>query len=138
MRVEATITQLVFEHSLRIRMKADTQDEAKVEIVVSSTPDSASVAATQPEASESETLHSVFATESTVLAESVDEPTKPKGDGEEGGSSSANNLVGKINNMVTTDLGNIIESKDFLFIAVSLPFQVSLCIFFLYQVLGWR
>lgn len=50
----------------------------------------------------------------------------------------AGNLVGKINNLVTTDLENIIESRDFVMILVYVPVQVTLCIVFLYAILGWR
>jgi hypothetical protein len=31
---------------------------------------------------------------------------------------SADNLVGKINNLVTTDLGNLVDGRDFLFLGV--------------------
>jgi hypothetical protein len=68
----------------------------------------------------------------------------------------AGNLVGKINNLVTTDLANITNARDFLYLrwlnfnirveedsadttkVVYIPLQVALCIVFLYAILGWR
>jgi hypothetical protein len=51
---------------------------------------------------------------------------------------SGDNLVGKINNLVTTDLANIVEARDFLVVLVYIPLQITLSITFLYVVLGWR
>ncbi|KAF8883986.1 P-loop containing nucleoside triphosphate hydrolase protein [Infundibulicybe gibba] len=83
-QAECIITQLVFEHALRIRVKAET-----------------------PSSSQSS-------------------------------AAAANNLIGKINNLVTTDLGNITDSCHFLLVTLYLPLQIILCIWFLYVVLGWR
>ena len=47
------------------------------------------------------------------------------------------NLVGKITNLVSTDLDNILDGRDFLMLIVSLPLDVTLCIVFLYKILGW-
>ena len=47
------------------------------------------------------------------------------------------NLVGKITNLVSTDLNNIIEGRDFLMLVISLPLQIIFCVAFLYKVLGW-
>lgn len=70
--------------------------------------------------------------------------------------SSAENLVGKINNLVTTDLNNIVDGRDFLMICESeilawnvrdlqnfplvpyTPLQIGVCTWFLYRILGWR
>lgn len=134
-------------------MKAETQNEAKEEFITppaseSTTPDSDSVT-TQQEASEGETLHSESATESTIQPESSEQGAKAKDEEASSrkstdekevgsGSSSAQNLVGKINNLVTTDLGNIIEATDFLLILVYFPLHVGLSVYFLYNILGWR
>ncbi|KAJ7705435.1 P-loop containing nucleoside triphosphate hydrolase protein [Mycena rosella] len=86
-RVEAIITQLIFEHALRIRFKSETST------------DPGKGATPNPRASQ--------------------------------------NLVGKLNNLVTSDLQNITEAKDFMLLFVNLPIQLVLCIWFLYAVLGW-
>ena len=54
------------------------------------------------------------------------------------GSSGSSNLIGKINNLVTTDLENIVDSRDFLLVLIDIPLKVTLSIVFLYGVLGWR
>lgn len=118
-RCEGIITQLVFEHALRIRMKAQTAaDSSSVSSTVTSTPDTPSIA-------ESDTV-----TEATTITSNGTEPSnasiksdanKGKGkdskDGSNGsiskGKSSTDNLVGKLNNLITTDLNNIVEGRDF-------------------------
>lgn len=66
------------------------------------------------------------------------------------------NLIGKINNLVTTDLDNIVEARDFLllgnthfhlwiyfeflsfYLVLLAPLEILISLVFLYQVLGWR
>ncbi|KAJ7041082.1 P-loop containing nucleoside triphosphate hydrolase protein [Mycena alexandri] len=86
-RLEAIITQLIFEHALRIRFKSEKSEE-------------------------------------TVKGAA---PTSRAG----------RNLVGKLNNLVTSDLQNITEGKDFMLLFVNMPLQLVLCIWFLYAVLSW-
>ncbi|KAJ7141418.1 hypothetical protein C8R44DRAFT_763397 [Mycena epipterygia] len=89
----ALITQLVFEHALRIRVKAETGDKAK--------------------------------------ADGKDDTIK-------GPSKKASaNLLGKITNLVTTDLAHINEARNVLFLLILVPIQITGSIVFLYQVLGW-
>ncbi|KAI0068087.1 hypothetical protein BV25DRAFT_1834393 [Artomyces pyxidatus] len=149
-RVEGIITQLVFEHSLRIRMKAETPQST-------ATPDNRSEASVTPD--------SASIVEVTVVEESVggssDETVRANSPGVQSAASKgkqkakapdskeaepavkdtaakASNLVGKINNLVSTDLSNITDGRDFLFIVMYMPFQLALCIWFLYTILGWR
>lgn len=172
MRAEAIITQLVFEHALRIRVKAETTDSAAGAKAIDSTPttpDSASIAEHSPqssgdegtlhtsstsdqsrEASTATTLHASSA--STTSSGSVAGKKGKKGgkdaqaakdaeaakEEESAKSGDGSNLVGRINNLVTTDLENIVDARDFLWIIVYIPVQIALCIVFLYQVLGWR
>jgi hypothetical protein len=53
-------------------------------------------------------------------------------------SSSADNLVGKINNLITTDMWNVVQARDFLLFVLYVPLQITLSTVFLYLVLGWR
>ncbi|KIJ23254.1 hypothetical protein M422DRAFT_786228 [Sphaerobolus stellatus SS14] len=96
-RATALLTQLVFEHSLRIRMKAevDKDEKGKGKDV------------------------DVDATES--------EKTKKGGE----------YLTGKINNLITSDLEQIGEGREFLDVALTVPLGLILCILWLYKVLGW-
>ena len=108
-----------------------------------STPDTASVA-------ESATVtHSVEGTNetttSTLTAQSS--PSSTDGDSTKKGkkgkeeekkkADKGSNLVGKITNLVSTDLNNIVDGRDFPMLFISLPLQIVLCIVFLYKVLGW-
>ena len=137
------ITQLVFEHALRIRMKSEPSSSSSSPSQPSTsapTPDTASVAEStsghSPDGTEgiegtSTTLASEATSSEMDKASIKGEEKKPTG--EKGG-----NLVGKINNLVSTDLNNIIDGRDFLMIAVACPIQIILCIVFLYTILGWR
>ncbi|KAJ7187879.1 hypothetical protein C8R46DRAFT_1157119 [Mycena filopes] len=84
----AIITQLVFEHAMRIRVKSETEDKKQ-----------------------------------------------------DGGSSSkkagASNLLGKMTNLVTSDLAHINEARNMLLLIILVPVQIVGAIVFLYQVLGW-
>ncbi|THU91650.1 ATP-binding cassette transporter [Dendrothele bispora CBS 962.96] len=91
---EAILTQLIFEHSLRIRPTDEAQDDLK-------------------------NAHTDSGTEQTQT------------------SSHQANLVGKINNLVTTDLANVVAARDFLNFVVKIPIQIALCVVFLYIILGW-
>lgn len=67
--------------------------------------------------------------------------TKAKGTKTEDGLTQGHatgNLVGRLNNLVTTDLGNITGARDVLYIVVYIPMQITLCMLFLYLILGWR
>ncbi|KAJ7854627.1 hypothetical protein B0H13DRAFT_1903589 [Mycena leptocephala] len=55
---------------------------------------------------------------------------KPKADED---SSDSSNVVGKTTNLVTTDLGNIVDSRDFLFMFLLIPLKIILCVVFLYH-----
>lgn len=169
-RAECLITQLIFEHSLRIRVKAETDPNAPPTSTPATpatlTPDQASInesSSPQDESSISShvvdasttdvnTLHSrdetLRASSSSVKSsasskgksksKSTKEDDKASKQTDKDGHSSADNLVGKINNLVTTDLNNIVDSRDFMMVLVYLPLQITLCITFLYFVLGWR
>ncbi|KAK7058408.1 hypothetical protein VNI00_002042 [Paramarasmius palmivorus] len=144
-RTQAIITQLVFEHSLRIRVKAEAPDSTPG-ASIPATPDTASsLNEEDSEGSEtstavaghsrSETLQgSTTSTSSTAKHKKKTEVKKEK---ETEPTSDASNLVGKINNLVTTDLDNIVDARDFLWVLVYVPAQITLCMVFLYIVLGW-
>ncbi|KZV67494.1 P-loop containing nucleoside triphosphate hydrolase protein [Peniophora sp. CONT] len=80
-RAEAMLTQLIFEHALRMRVKSEP---------TSATEDK-------------------------------------KGD----------DLSGKLNNLVTSDLQNIVNGRDFLVVCIFTPTTVAISLYFLYGILGW-
>jgi hypothetical protein len=147
-RTEVLLTQLVFEHSLRIRLKAEaptdekptSESDAKLLRTESAasvvTADSASVS-TSGEASEvasgsgstreSSEVSTVVpsrelskASSQTTLKASTDTKAKESKEKSKGDpKKSDGNLIGKINNLVTTDLNNITSGRDFLMISAS-------------------
>ncbi|KAH9166021.1 hypothetical protein EDB89DRAFT_2115943 [Lactarius sanguifluus] len=150
-RVTAIVTQLVFEHALRIRVKAETSSSPASTPDVTpdvrseaSTPDSGSVVeiniASEEAGGSSEETQSE---QSTITASSIKSKRKEvaagsdsgKEDGEEPGDSS--NLVGKMNNLVSTDLENLVEGRDFLLLVLYFPLQIVVSVWFLYNILGW-
>lgn len=140
-RMEAIITELVFEHALRIRMKAQIASNrlASRDASAASTPDSrriidtceqteSTVIGRGPSAngSEYETLrpNSRASIDYGELdegnrkndASSFSGPNTPnkKAEVQPDTPDSTDNLVGKLNNLVTTDLANIVEGRDFM------------------------
>ena len=121
-RTEGLLTQLVFEHSLRIRLKAETSNE-NIEEINLTVAGSASFTDTKGTSVDSNSRVSqspapisrnssngpVMGKDSSTLKSDNKPSTKDKKE--------AQNLIGKINNLVTTDLGNIVEGRDFLVIS---------------------
>jgi hypothetical protein len=142
-QAQGMITQLVFEHALRIRMKSEPSESPPSQSQPSTsvpTPDTASVVESTSGHSPDGTVVTEGASTTLVSEATPSEVDKSsiKGEerkpvGEKGG-----NLVGKINNLVSTDLNNIIDGRDFLMIAVACPIQIILCVVFLHTILGWR
>ncbi len=135
-RVEAIITSLVFDHALRIRLKAEVSDTQIAAVVPETppnapgsstkglnTPDSRSTAgdsATIQTAATSSTATTVASPPSardTGKAPDTKKPeaSTPKGKDDKGKGA---NLVGKIMNLVTSDLSNIINGRHFLFVGM--------------------
>ncbi|KAK7466190.1 hypothetical protein VKT23_004914 [Stygiomarasmius scandens] len=176
-RTEAILTQLVFEHALRIRMKSETNDQSKdkdkqtpTEPTTPRTPTPVSVSQTD---SDSENDNATVQAEdtdtqgdgsSTIVATSREPsdgssssrsikkgkqapppppatptptpaPATAAADDEK--KSKAANLVGRMNNLVTSDLQSIVDARDFGMLVVYTPIQLVLCVIFLYAVLGW-
>lgn len=154
-RTEAIITQLVFAHSLRIRMKAETTGGKDKESPAVDAPPSANASESREgsdtesttETATPETVDSTAQSEddsatvqastasikSSTAGKEPDKAATPDADA----SKSDGSLVGKINNLVTTDLGNIVDSRDFLVLLVYVPLQLSVGIWFLHSLLGW-
>ncbi|KAH9480784.1 ATP-binding cassette transporter abc4 [Psilocybe cubensis] len=153
---EALITQLVFEHSLRIRLASESGSDRDAKqdndnFSGAGTPDTASVSSTNASASVS-TLKDASSLLPDAKAPSTETPSaslKGKGKAPEAQAPApvkpqqqpprkdVSNLIGKINNLVTTDLGNITDARDFLLLVLAAPLQILACTFFLYNLLGW-
>ncbi len=135
-RAQGIITQLIFDHALRIRVKADVDSPSgSARSTAAPTPDSASIIESpsgpssegaSPDDSADETVAGEQGSPApkdkkrkrsgtTVSESSVSSNTtaveKPAEESTKGG-----NLAGKLNNLITTDLNNIVEGRDFLFV----------------------
>ncbi|KAH7915135.1 hypothetical protein BJ138DRAFT_1170143 [Hygrophoropsis aurantiaca] len=127
-QAEGIITQLVFNHALRIRIKAEVQaEDRKVDESASTFQSESSefslLAGDTGDGSEVETLNS-----------------SPTAAGEKGGASKptqTDNLMGKLNNLVTSDLSNLNEGRNYLIICLHIPVQIGLSIWFIYNILAW-
>ncbi|KAJ7130893.1 hypothetical protein C8R46DRAFT_659815 [Mycena filopes] len=158
-RTEAIITQLVFAHSLRIRMKAETTEAKAVESAPASegaSSPSGSDAGTSSSATDTATVENgpgeteeadaesatVQASTASIksaksTASSKQQPPAKGAPAKDEKKKSDGSLVGKINNLVTTDLGNIVDNRDFLVVVVFIPLQIAVGVWFLYVLLGW-
>ncbi|KAH9166019.1 hypothetical protein EDB89DRAFT_2076264 [Lactarius sanguifluus] len=173
-RVTAIVTQLVFEHALRIRVKAETSSSppatpgATPEVgSEATTPDSGSVIETNIVSEAGGSSEESRSEQSTIAGSSIKGKGKEKAPGSDSGRESddepgdSSNLVGKMNNLVSTDLENIVDGRDFLLLSLSssllsdlfpagsssltktfslvlyFPLQVVICVWFLYSILGW-
>ncbi|KAH9967588.1 hypothetical protein BC827DRAFT_1264378 [Russula dissimulans] len=147
MRFTAIGTQLVFEHGLRVRVKVETSSSTRTTPTL--TPEAHSEATTPDNVSivSDITLGSFgsrsgeggsLTTSSCIKGKQKEaSPASPTSDLDNEDPGRSSTLVGKMNNLVSTDLDNIIEGWDFLVVVLYLPFQVALCIWFLYSILGW-
>lgn len=152
---ESLLTQLVFEHSLRIRMRGDAleDDASKPENMNAVLPHAASSAA--PANLSDERSKKVAAKKGNIKAGASD--VVPRGGRVE---PKANQLVGKINNLITTDIQQINFANKVSAIrkycafyfersthpiyltsphtTASTSLQVLFSVLFLYRLLGWR
>ncbi|KAH9028057.1 hypothetical protein EDB83DRAFT_2543807 [Lactarius deliciosus] len=145
-RVTAIVTQLVFEHALRIRVKAETLSSTEAIPTTpevgseASTPDSGSIVEINIVSEEAGgSSEETRCEQSTVAASSIkgkrkEEASRSDSGDEAGGSS---NLVGKLNNLVSADLENIAAGVDFLHLILHFPLQMGISVYFLHSILGW-
>ena len=132
MRTEGILTQLVFNHALRIRMKAELPEGTGTNSNPSTATASSDNASVMEQPSSLETSESsrgsgdetlVQPNSSSIKSASDPNKGKQKADAQSAEDkpapkveATADTLVGKINNLVTTDLNNITEGRDFLLI----------------------
>ncbi|OSD00621.1 P-loop containing nucleoside triphosphate hydrolase protein [Trametes coccinea BRFM310] len=166
-RSQAIITELVFEHALRVRMKADTSDSHDVaesnSSIAAPTPDNSSQIATEGTQEASSVGRddtggdaSRPATASSSMAAppaSSFSKGKPQSTSDHETRARTNadaarpavekkdrsrHLIGRITNLMSSDLNSLENFGMFsTYIAVKSPLQIVLCIIFLYRILGW-
>ena len=132
---ESIITQLVFEHALRIRMKTEASEsleptgENTPTPSMASTPDSASVADSSL-ADFTNTTTTGTATSSRKgkkKAQGEDTVSAPSAKSKPTSQRPSENLIGRINNLVSTDLGNITDGRNWLWLSKWNGLGIRLC-----------
>jgi hypothetical protein len=112
-RCEALLVQLVFDHSLRIRFKAEAEESDEKEKKPAATSSSTSSVTNDSTEQEGSTdSATVLGTEEASSVTKKDSPAEAKAP------KKADNLVGKLNNLITNDMNNITGARDFLMISV--------------------
>ena len=139
------VRQLVFEHCLRMRFLAETPDTTQTQSISETastnaetaaedvpTPDSTEIPSTESPTRDPSSVSEVStvaasepstsSTTSTLPAKDDAKSKKAAEPSKDEEKQSDKNLIGKINNLVTSDLGNIVGAKDFLGLSQSLVF----------------
>ncbi|WVF65767.1 hypothetical protein IAT40_000501 [Kwoniella sp. CBS 6097] len=131
-RSEALLTQLLFDHALRLRMKDAIEDtktdqvpEIRIEEVVEAGPGNAEAVIEEGSESATEVGSADGAKDKQAAAD--EEAKKTKGQG----------LAGKINVLMAADVESVIEGRDLALVFVYTPIQLALCIVLLYRILSW-
>ncbi|THH29810.1 hypothetical protein EUX98_g4362 [Antrodiella citrinella] len=127
---QAIITQLFFDHALRMRVISDVAKAAST--TVPSTSGNSSVAESSGGATNA----------AASVASSSTKNAQTKGTNSETGSQksmkgTSGNLVGKLNNLVTTDLATLQGGQSFMLLVFSVPVQIAMSMVFLHTLLGW-
>lgn len=131
------LTQLIFEHALRIRLVEKSTRTGSAASTRTSSPDNASIA--ESNVAESSVAGSVADSEATVAdpkaaasnesplkgttaqPAALPTPTPAATEKEADTGPKSSNLVGKINNLITVDTQNIVDGRDFLLVGPSIP-----------------
>ncbi|KZS96558.1 P-loop containing nucleoside triphosphate hydrolase protein, partial [Sistotremastrum niveocremeum HHB9708] len=152
-RVEGIITQLVFVHSLRVRLNtaikpssSSTSPSATTSKAVSpsasgtATPalaggvDTVSLADTEATLATGQGISNAPDPASTII--SAAEVTAGKGGEKKEEKDKGTDQIGKINNMISTDLKNLQQGLDWME-PLFVSFRIIICVIFLYLILGW-
>ncbi|KAE9402019.1 P-loop containing nucleoside triphosphate hydrolase protein [Gymnopus androsaceus JB14] len=154
-QVEAILTEMVLEHALRMRLHADTAADKNTSDAsalssgaVTPAPDESLLLETDQQTLHSEaapsevdssgsTLHASSSSQAATAAPVKDGGSTPTTDSIPETKIETKNLTGKLNNLITSDVENITNGADALRLVVVVPLQVTLCIVFLYNILGW-
>ena len=131
-RIESIITSLIFDHALRIRLKAEPAQKksgeassgvATPEAQGAHTPDNASEGGDEDDATTitAGTSTTAVASASQPADQSKDDKKADAKEAKESEETKASNLMGKLNNLVTSDLENITDGRDFLFTGECFP-----------------
>ncbi|KAL1411644.1 hypothetical protein Q8F55_002608 [Vanrija albida] len=120
-RTEALLTQLIFDHALRLRMKDSADEEEEETPPASTTPDIVVEDADGGDGTRTP------ASETAKKSASGDESPKTKEEG----------ITGKINVLLAQDIESVVDGRDLPLLFVYTPIQLGLCLVILWKLLGW-
>ena len=139
-RTECLLTQLLFDHALRLRMRDSTEGEdekaaepeASGPVINVEEVTADGVEAVIPENGQGLTTGEAVAVgvpapEEGASKKEEAEDSGPKGQG----------LAGKINVLMAADVESVVEGRDIPLVLIYTPFQFILCVVFLYRILSW-
>ncbi|TCD60867.1 hypothetical protein EIP91_009386 [Steccherinum ochraceum] len=141
-QTQAILTQLVFDHALRMRVKANAPEvppPSEPEVAGSSTADNQSSnngsPAEQPTVSAGSSSSASSATKVQVdVAKSQTKDVKPEQKSSKG---AGQDLVGRLNNLVTADLATLQAGQQFPLLFIFVPLQIIASTAVLYAMVGW-
>ncbi|TYJ59220.1 hypothetical protein B9479_000209 [Cryptococcus floricola] len=158
-RTEALLTQLLFDHSLRLRMKDQVDDDREKEVEEIDNEEAVVPVVTVEEivdhapGAPEELLHRADSetegetavapsTEATEVGSSAgsdkDKATSRKAAADaEAQKTKGQGLAGKINVLMAADIDALTEGRDLALVFVYTPIQFVLCIALLYRILSW-
>ncbi|GJE87808.1 multidrug resistance-associated ABC transporter [Phanerochaete sordida] len=139
-QIQSTLIELIFEHALRIRLKADMNSSDEIAKGQSGAASPAEAAAPGDEGT-----HDRADSEATAIAGEGQSSTdadsaaaaKSKGDDGAAAKSKDISMIGKINNMISADVNTLETAYGFVLILWFTPLQIILSLVFLYAILGW-
>jgi ABC-type multidrug transport system fused ATPase/permease subunit len=143
-QIEATITAIVYRHALRIRVVNEADEVASTAAPVAPPIPTLNAAGTTevptlPDSPPVEvaTTHSRANSSATTAVGSGDGSSK-KDDASVGDNEmKTTDIVGRLNNLVTSDLESITAGRDCLMYGMNSVIQLVLGSWFLYSILGW-
>ncbi|WVQ64901.1 uncharacterized protein L199_003070 [Kwoniella botswanensis] len=141
-RSEALLTQLIFDHALRLRMKDAIEDEKNEESPAAGAPEIRIEDVTQPAPGATEALLGAEAATNDDTEVGSSNGTVKKDDKEAAADAEAKKakgqgLAGKINVLMAADVESVLEGRDLALVFVYTPIQLALCIYLLYKILSW-
>ncbi|KAJ7662622.1 hypothetical protein DFH06DRAFT_1471431 [Mycena polygramma] len=128
---ETIMVSLIFEHALRIRVKADTPSSPSPSSSTPQTSSSSTPATTTPASSSSTPATTTTPTSSSTTPHESAKEAKPA-------PPTSTNLLGRITNLIATDAHTAAnKGKDVLRVVVYAPASFLLGTYFLWVILGW-
>jgi hypothetical protein len=136
--IEAVLTSLVYQHSLRARIAGDHTGGPSQVPDIGEAPPHLEVPRDVDVTRDDDNLDTSDLEESVLdSTEESQTMTQPNTDGTEPRKRPTVDLTGQLQSLVTSDLANITGGKDWIVPFIKVPLQLVLGTVFLYRILGW-